>query len=139
MYLLWNLKQPQHGILKTNIENLNNLRIPPWIQSTMRIQNSHMKSNTQNSSKNQKYWIVKTDLEDPRIIQIYDGLRLWSLMTLSTMLYCGCQCYWWRKLTYPEKITDLPQVTDKLLQSHKVVSTMTAPWKYRTQIKLLVK
>ena len=35
-------------------------------------------------------------------------------------LYHG-QFYWWRKLEYPEKTTDLPQVTDKLL-SHNVVS-----------------
>jgi hypothetical protein len=26
----------------------------------------------------------------------------------------GGQFYWWRKLVYPEKITDLSQVTDKL-------------------------
>jgi hypothetical protein len=29
-------------------------------------------------------------------------------------LYRGCQFYWWKKLEYPEKIIDLPQVTDKL-------------------------
>jgi hypothetical protein len=29
-------------------------------------------------------------------------------------LYLGSQFYWWRKLEYPEKITDLSQVTDKL-------------------------
>ena len=29
-------------------------------------------------------------------------------------LYHGGQFYWWRKLTYLEKTTDLPQVTDKL-------------------------
>ena len=29
-------------------------------------------------------------------------------------LYRGCQFYWWRKQDYPEKTTDLPQVTDKL-------------------------
>jgi hypothetical protein len=28
--------------------------------------------------------------------------------------YLGGQFYWWRKLEYPEKITDLSQVTDKL-------------------------
>jgi hypothetical protein len=29
-------------------------------------------------------------------------------------LYHGSRFYWWRKPEYPEKIPDLPQVTDKL-------------------------
>jgi hypothetical protein len=29
-------------------------------------------------------------------------------------LYRGGQFYWWRKLEYTEKTTDLPQITDKL-------------------------
>ena len=45
-----------------------------------------------------------------------EELRFWCLMPLSTIhpLHRGSQFYWRRKQEYPEKTTDLSQVTDKL-------------------------
>jgi hypothetical protein len=72
------------------------------------------------------------DDDDDRIYMIYpckveinriSGLGLWFLMPLSTIfqLNRGGQFYWWRNTEYPQKTSNLSQVTDNL--SHNVVSS----------------
>jgi hypothetical protein len=47
------------------------------------------------------------------------GIWRFTLLSIIFQAYPGGQFYWWGKSEYPEKISDLPQVTDKLYQIKK--------------------
>ena len=79
-------------------------------------------------SRGQIYTNQRVMLKYTHIVMLL-ALGFWCLMSLSTicLLYRGGQLYWWRKLEYPEKITDPSQITNQNFITIYCIE-YTSPW-----------
>jgi hypothetical protein len=93
--------------IKVLLDNVLSTFVELWVTLQVKlgniVKNIISMVNFGYQSSIQNYWSL----------MVVDGL--WWLAQFSTMhqLYRGSQFYWWRKSEYPEKTTDLVQVTDK--------------------------
>ena len=67
--------------------------------------------------------VFKNYLKYDKLVSYYWFCRFYDISTIF-QLYRGDQFYWWSKPEYPEKTTDLTQVTDKLYH----IMLYTSPW-----------
>jgi hypothetical protein len=105
-----------HRILLITCEHIfiwnNDWCMPNNHKATLKVILNFRKKNIAELGKGK--WLLST--KPCKIFIIWIKAGVWCLTPLSTIiqLYHSGQFYWWRKPDYPEKTSDLLQVTDKL-------------------------
>ena len=61
-----------------------------------------------------------------RLGWVWSGTMVFNATFNNILVYCGGQFYSWRKQEYPEKSTELPQVTENCYQI--MLYEYTSPW-----------